>query len=762
MLLARRTKQRKRFEVLGYLFKAIWLFSDHLIWFGKIKLIQIDTKRWGQRSAWCWLAANSTLDRDLYKLQQLIMQAEEIKQSGNSSHRGNLPGDMQKRQAKMRMSLAPISTKKKDRSSKERTGKYILVRDIVPLMSGPKGRIAHKHFASKHNKFRTGVYVDSSHTVQKRSDSQPLRIHVEFDSELDELPENYVNLVKNDLLPTAVKFLSQRINVRRPLSSPLLLYRDCNDGRTYRQSTQQHQFCWNECHKTTYCERFKIPERHLQACYECNENIDTCRSNGNIPAGQGLPHTDFVLYVQVADTRACMTPDTTAHASYCQLESFLDRPIAGYINICPSALSMNEADRNILLTTVKHEIIHSLGFSSSLFAFYRDDNGEPLTPRDANGMPPFNMERFVYQWSDRVIKQVKRYDWDTRNGLVIHSVQVMVTPKVKEEARRHFNCDSLEGIELENDGGGGTMFSHFEKRLLENEAMTGTHTHDRQFSRFTLAVLEDTGWYHVNYDLADQLVWVETWDAISSRRAASRGWILGKAERTSLAICNLKKYEEDLPLEYQQVTYTNDKGQSKGTTCYLASNSLASTENVAAEYFGPQSICVNHASPWIREKCLSFDKQITWGAGCYQYHCSQEGLKIVIEGVNYLCLSEGRALDVSVKASYRHQGAIICPACKDFCDECPLEESSGLSIKEPGDEGECPRLPADAVGICITECESDRECGRNKKCCSNGCGQVCKEQVKTYNEGKFQFQIVLVTLFANLRLTPVQEIVNLV
>lgn len=37
--------------------------------------------------------------------------------------------------------------------------------------------------------------------------------------------------------------------------------------------------------------------------------------------------------------------------------------------------------------------------------------------------------------------------------------------------------------------------------------MTGTHTHDRQFSRFTLAVLEDTGWYHVNYDLADQLVW---------------------------------------------------------------------------------------------------------------------------------------------------------------------------------------------------------------------------------------------------------------
>lgn len=37
----------------------------------------------------------------------------------------------------------------------------------------------------------------------------------------------------------------------------------------------------------------------------------------------------------------------------------------------------------------------------------------------------------------------------------------------QEEARKHFNCPILEGMELENQGGAGTEFNHWEKRLLE-------------------------------------------------------------------------------------------------------------------------------------------------------------------------------------------------------------------------------------------------------------------------------------------------------
>ena len=37
----------------------------------------------------------------------------------------------------------------------------------------------------------------------------------------------------------------------------------------------------------------------------------------------------------------------------------------------------------------------------------------------------------------------------------------------QEEGRRHFNCSTLEGVEIENQGGSGTMRSHWEERMFE-------------------------------------------------------------------------------------------------------------------------------------------------------------------------------------------------------------------------------------------------------------------------------------------------------
>ncbi|KAF3827469.1 hypothetical protein GH733_002955 [Mirounga leonina] len=99
----------------------------------------------------------------------------------------------------------------------------------------------------------------------------------------------------------------------------------------------------------------------------------------------------------------------------------------------------------------------------------------------------------LYQWSDKVVRKVERL-WNVRdNKIVSHTVYLLVTPRVVDEARKHFNCPILEGMELENQGGMGTELNHWEKRLLENEAMTGSHTQNRVFSRITLALMEDTG-----------------------------------------------------------------------------------------------------------------------------------------------------------------------------------------------------------------------------------------------------------------------------
>ena len=140
---------------------------------------------------------------------------------------------------------------------------------------------------------------------------------------------------------------------------------------------------------------------------------------------------------------------------------------------------------------MKHEIIHALGFSPVLFAFYRDKRGNPLTARGIDGQHPYE--------SSRVTKQFKRPGWKI--------VTMIVTPAVVREARRHFGYDSLEGAELEAQGGPDTKGSHWEQRVFQNEAMTGLAHHNPVISRVTLALLEDTGWYNVNYEMAGALLY---------------------------------------------------------------------------------------------------------------------------------------------------------------------------------------------------------------------------------------------------------------
>jgi len=60
-------------------------------------------------------------------------------------------------------------------------------------------------------------------------------------------------------------------------------------------------------------------------------------------------------------------------------------------------------------------------------------------------------------------------------------------------------------VEIENQGGGGTSFAHWEQRVLGNEGMTGVILFNIRFSRITFGLLEDTGWYRPNYDFAEAL-----------------------------------------------------------------------------------------------------------------------------------------------------------------------------------------------------------------------------------------------------------------
>ena len=90
------------------------------------------------------------------------------------------------------------------------------------------------------------------------------------------------------------------------------------------------------------------------------------------------------------------------------------------------------------------------------------------------------------------------------------STLAITTPKVLEKARAFFNCSTLVGLELEDQGGSGTAKSHWDKRVAMNELMVGFGVGGeflRSLADYTLAYFDDSGHYDVDYTQSDNDDW---------------------------------------------------------------------------------------------------------------------------------------------------------------------------------------------------------------------------------------------------------------
>ncbi|XP_073408017.1 leishmanolysin-like peptidase isoform X2 [Dendrobates tinctorius] len=566
------------------------------------------------------------------------------------------------------------------------------------------------------------VHQKVNHVFRRQADER-LRMKIVYDGSVDDLIPAKRRLVKNKLFPQAISYLQKTFQVRRP-SSSILLSRQCVKNQYVRRTADARRFCHEGCAEHTRCGPVIVPEDHLQQCLMCQNKY--CGPSGPPDSG-GVRDADFILYVSAITTERCSQENIVAYAAYCQLEAEMDRPIAGYANLCPNMISSQPQEFAGMLSTVKHEIIHALGFSAGLFALFYDDNGEPLTPRNTNGMPVFNESLGVYQWGEKVVRTVTR-TWEVRGARTVqHNVQLLVTPRVTEEVRHHFDCPVLEGMELENQGGIGTELNHWEKRLLENEAMTGSHTQNRVFSRITLALMEDTGWYRADYSMAQRLDWgrrkgcdfvmrsCKSWIDERSRRKQSVSPFCDtlrsnplklscRQDQRAVAICNLQRFPRSLPPEYQYFDHIPGVLQEelsfyggaveiadfcpftqefswhlsgeyqRSSDCTVSQNQPAESRNYGAERYGPESVCVEQRSAFIMEHCTKKLSYPDWGSGCYQVGCTPEGLHIWLEDSPYLCSRAGQVLTVSTQIhGWYYEGKLICPSCWDFCDVCPPE-----------------------------------------------------------------------------------------
>ena len=118
------------------------------------------------------------------------------------------------------------------------------------------------------------------------------------------------------------------------------------------------------------------------------------------------------------------------------------RAIIGQVNYNLNYLGLKPEEFEANLGTTLHEITHVLGFSSSGFTrFINPDTGKPLP-------------------KEQLVESISVRGFQTT---------ILKTPKVVELAKKHYGCDTIKGVEMENQGGGGSLVSHFERAILMNE-----------------------------------------------------------------------------------------------------------------------------------------------------------------------------------------------------------------------------------------------------------------------------------------------------
>eukprot|EP01017_Pseudomicrothorax_dubius_P032606 TRINITY_DN4285_c0_g1_i3.p1 TRINITY_DN4285_c0_g1~~TRINITY_DN4285_c0_g1_i3.p1 ORF type:complete len:358 (+),score=69.93 TRINITY_DN4285_c0_g1_i3:125-1198(+) len=210
---------------------------------------------------------------------------------------------------------------------------------------------------------------------------------------------------------------------------------------------------------------------------------------------------DLIVFVSATEEQS----DLIAWAAVCQFgQQFGNRPIAGQLNFIAKELTTDIYSYSSMITTAIHELFHIIVFSPDHFKHYIDQDGRPYGEENV------------------------------RKTVTVRGVQteIVTLPKLVNWARSYFSCSTVEGIELENEGGSASKGSHWERRNFMNEMLTSSLTDSPALSELTLLLLESSGWYLVDKTIAAKI----TWGQSAGCEFLNKQWILHDSRKGRLQL----------------------------------------------------------------------------------------------------------------------------------------------------------------------------------------------------------------------------------
>ena len=322
-----------------------------------------------------------------------------------------------------------------------------------------------------------------------------------------------------------------------------------------------------------------------------------------------LVNNDLIIFAMFASLEG----GEFASANHCLTRG--SRPIAGVLLI-NSNFTFERTNMNLYLKNILfHEIIHILGFN-------------PETLKEKNMMQTIN------------------------------SVTYVNSPNVLNKAKSYFGFSAINGVPLEDQN--GTIGYHWESRYMLGDCMISPDFPEVSISDMTLALLEDTGFFKVNYYSGgifkfgknkggDFLVK----NLVENNKATFKEFWVTKDEAQCSSSRSFKSscygYQKDEPYE------ENSSKNYYQNHCKYGTSELPS---FYGEKIGSDSLCFMSS---LIPTSLG-EEETNQIPICYQAQCSSNNLKIKIGSESFICPTNGGSFTPS-----GFKGSITCPKYSDIC-----------------------------------------------------------------------------------------------
>ena len=263
----------------------------------------------------------------------------------------------------------------------------------------------------------------------------------------------------------------------------------------------------------------------------------------------------------------------------------------------------------------------------------------------------------------------------------------IISPKAVAKAREHFDCSSITRIPLENQGGTGSVGSHWESRYMLGDYMISTDYPDQAISDITLGLFEDSGFYKVNYYSGGLFKFGKgkgceffNKDCIENEKATFEEFCdtanaaMCSSSRTLKSSCYLTTYTSSIPTAYQYFSDPRKGGfpaadycpvpyQAHSSSSYFSNHCQIGSSSLSSEYnekIGFDSFCF--MSSILPSSSTASTSQIPI---CYEVRCDADNnqFTVTIGSSEIACPTDGG----TVSAPSGFTGSIVCPKYSDIC-----------------------------------------------------------------------------------------------